>query len=29
LMQTGGQNLLPHQTAVIDAAALVRHIPAG
>jgi acetoin utilization deacetylase AcuC-like enzyme len=30
LMQMGGQNLLPHQAAVIDAAAaLVRRIPAG
>jgi acetoin utilization deacetylase AcuC-like enzyme len=30
LMQMGGQNLLPHQAAVIDAAAaLVRHVPAG
>lgn len=29
-MQMAGQNLLPHQAALIDAAAaLVRHVPAG
>jgi hypothetical protein len=30
MAQMAGQDLLPHQAAVIDAAtALVRHIPAG